>query len=198
MIRLFLLGFILIIGLIATIVSVILFFSFFKWIKRQLNFVQTYAKQQYQRWKIRQSEKQAEERMEKNIPVFLREASKRVTHIDQLSEQLSSKWQHLTNPLVKEAHEMLKDGMTDPGQAQLTRPYFAITLKALEGFIEALVDMKAAKQNADVMHEEEERQAKDTIEVLMNDTYKYRAKLESKKRFDFHVMMEVIKQRFGK
>ena len=198
MIRLFLLGFILIIGLIATIVSVTLFFSLFKWIKRLLYFSQIYVKQQYQKWKIRQSEKQAEERVKKNIPVFLREASKRVTHIDQLSEQLSSKWQHLTNPLVKETHEILKVGMANLEQAQLVRPYFTTTLKALEGFIEALVDMKAVNQDTDVMHVEEERQAKDTIEVLLNDTYKYRAKLESKKRFDFYVMMEVIKQRFGK
>ncbi len=194
MIRLFILGFITIIGLITTIVSIVVIFSLVKWVKqwtkKLLSTSKVFANQQHQNWKTRQAEK--------SIPTFLRDASKRMTHIDLLVNQLSSRWRHLTDPLITEAHEMLRMGLAKPEQAQLTRNYYTTTLKAVEGLVEVLVDMKATHQDTDVMQGAEKRKAKETIEILMNDTYKYRAKLESKKRFDFHVMMEVIKQRFGK
>lgn len=184
MLRLFLFGFISILLLITSILSILLVFNLIKWTKKLFASGKNFTHQQHQNWKTKQSEK--------NIPSYLREAKKRMDHIDRLNKQLTGKWQLLTSPLIKQSDDMLQLGITKPQQAEISRSFYTITLKATESFIEALVHMN------EVMQDLEEEKARDNIEVLLKDTYKYRAKLESKKRFDFHVMMEVMKQRFGK
>ncbi len=194
MIRLFILGFITIIGLIVTTISLIIIFNLVKWVKRWTKSIFSTSKvfidQQRQNWKTRQAEN--------NVPRFMRDASKRLAHVDLLVEQLPRKWQHLIDPLVKEAHELVRMGMEKSEQVGLIRNYYTTTLKAVERLIEGLVEMRSLHMNTDVMQETEERKAKEAIEILIKDTYKYQSKLVSKKKFDFHVMMEVIKQRFGK
>ncbi|MEE9351647.1 MAG: hypothetical protein V3U78_05260 [Thiotrichaceae bacterium] len=188
MIRLFIFGVIAVFGIVASVLSLFLVFAVIRWMKQLFFGSHDFVNKQYGDWKA----KKKTEQVEKSVPDFLRQGSLRLKHIDQYVNQLPEKWKLLLNPVIGDAHAMLAMGMSKPDQAQSARSFYTVTLKALEGFAETLVDMKMG------MQEEEEEKARQSIEVFMNDIYKYRAKFESKKRFDFHVMMEVIKQRIGK
>jgi len=184
MIRLIVLGFVLVLGLIATVVSLYLIFAIIRWIKRLFSTTTEFANTQHQDWKSRQSEK--------NIPVHLKEANKRLKRIQKHSEQLSAKWQFLLNPVIEGAQELINTGLEKPDQTQSIRTFYTVTLKTLESFTQTLVDVGSTLQKA------EEEKAKQSIELFMTDVYKYRSKVNSKKHFDFHVMMDMIKQRLKK
>ncbi len=196
MIRLFIFGVIAILGLIATILLLLLIFAAIRWAKRFFSSSQGFVNSQHQVWKDRQVKKKAEEKSEEeakeDTPEFLRQASQRLESIDKNATQLTEKWRLLLSPVIKASHEMLQRGIAKPEQAQLTRSFFTVTIKALEGFTETLVDMKG------VMQDKENEKARQSIAIFMDDIHKYRARFESKKRFDFQIMMEVIKQRLGK
>jgi len=184
MIRLFLFGLFLILGLVATIVSLYLVFAIIRWLKRLFSASTEFVNKQHQDWQNKQAEK--------HIPDYLRQANQLLTKTQQHAEQLTPKWQLLLSPVLDGSQYLLQVGMAKPEQTQSARSFFTVTLKALEGFTETLVDMNG------VMQDSEEEKARQNIEVFMTDIYKYRTKIESKKRFDFHVMMEVIKQRLKK
>ncbi|MEE9304055.1 MAG: hypothetical protein V3U84_09730 [Thiotrichaceae bacterium] len=188
MIRLFIFAVVAFLGLVVTILSLVLMFTIIRWIKRFFSGGQKFVNNQHEDWK----KKQAKQKAEASIPDFLKQASQRLDNIDQSAKQLTEKWQLLLNPVILDSHEMLQRGIAKPEQAHFSRNFFTVTLKALEGFTEALVDMNEG------MQDQEEEKARQNIAVFMNDIYKYRAKFEARKRFDFHVMMEVIKQRLGK
>ena len=188
MFRLFFFGFILIVGIVASVLSLFLIFAIIRWVKQLFSASSQFVNDQHKDWQAKQYDKEAE----KNMPGFLVEGKKRLQHINQQSDLLNEKWQLLLRPVIDDSQFLLNTAIDKPEQAQAARSFFTVTLKTLDGFTEALVDMKGVMQN------DEEEKAKQNIEVFMTDIYKYRAKIESKKRFDFHVMMEVIKQRLGK
>ncbi len=189
MIRVFVLGVtVVVLVLVVITFSLVLVFATIRLIKKLFFTGRDYVGGQYQRWKMERAAKEAEKR----VPDFLKQAGERLRHIDSQVEQLHPKWQGRMQPLIREAKTLWQRSLVNPEQSDNIRSFFTVTLKALEGLTQALLDMQGVMQPA------EAAKAQQNIERLMTDVYKYRARLESKKRFDFHVMMELIKQRLGR
>jgi len=187
-IRLFLLGIVVVIVSVVMLVSLWLIFYLTRTFRQLLFVSHEYIAQQYRLWRQGYKAKQAE----KGVPDFLRLANQRMQNIDRLVLRLDSEWQQQLHLILGYAHELVQKGVARPEQGVIIRSFYTVTLKALESFIQALLDMQ------ETMHADDEEKARQNIDLLMNDIYKYRARLESKKRFDFHVMMDVIKHRLGK
>ena len=192
MIRLFLLGVTILIGTVVTVLTLFFVFAVIRWLKQAFFSSKKFVMYQYQGFKDRREKKLQEEQEQEEMPAFLRQARKRLKQIKLRRGELAAKWQLLLDPVIKEAQELVDRGFSRPDQAHSARGFFTVTLKALEGFIGALIDMNG------VMQKDEEEKARRNIDVFMSDIYKYKAKLDSKKHFDFHVMMELVKQRLGK
>lgn len=175
---------IVVISTLALIASLFLIFAAIRW-SRQLFLASTqFISKQYQAWRTKKDES--------SIPDFLQSGKEQLSQVDQLTNELTPKWQSLLSPVIEGSQYLLSIGLNKPEQAEQARSFFTVTLKALASFTKALANMEGEMQEA------EEDKAKMNIEVFMNDIYKYRAKIEAKKRFDFHVVMEMIKQRIGK
>lgn len=184
MIRLFLLGLLALVSLIGLLLFIWLVFAIVKWVRRLAAAGNDYVGQQRQDWERRQAEKE--------LPDFLVAGIRRMEAIEQLSDKASNKWQLMLRPVVKQAQDVVDLGAARPEQAEMARSFFTVTLAAMEDFVQALADDHGLMQDA------EEEKAKQSLEVLSGDIQKYKAKLESKRRFDLQVMMEVLKQRLNK
>ena len=186
MLRLTLLPFVLLFG---SILFLLVSFYIYRKIKRGLHF--TYnkgaeiANEQQQKWKDKEQFKK--------LPEIVQKGFTNVESIEKSSRTLPKEWSDLVNPLVQKAKEILDEIASDKkienNKLTSMRTFFIHTLDALKQFVEKL--------NSDHKHMSvsETEKARQNINVIKADLLHHQQILHKKRKFDFDVLMDVIKAR---
>ena len=100
-----------------------------------------------------------------------------------------SDWQTLLKPLNSEMQRILNTTANDLDRAEKIRSFYNTSLPAYTAFV--------AKLKTDHMHLDsaEIQKAKENIAVLKEDFQRYEDGVQQARRFDFDVLMDVIKVR---
>lgn len=131
-------------------------------------------------------------RSRRDLPIYLQQGMERLARVKALSENLPERWALLLRPVVERAEAISDIVLEQPKRGEGVRSFFTVTLDALEGFVVSL------SNDHGVMGSVEEEKALQSLEVFEGDFIQYEDKLNSKRRFDFQVMTEVIKRRLRK
>jgi len=136
---------------------------------------------QQQRWKQRE--------MLKQQPDFIQKAHQQTEQIDADVEQLSAEWQVLLEPLNIAMKDILSISIGDAKRAEKVRSFYNTSLPAYASFV--------AKLKTDHLHLDavEKQKAVDNLTVFKTDFERYDASIQQARRFDFDVLMDVIKVR---
>ena len=131
-------------------------------------------------------------RSRRDLPIYLQQGVERLARVKALSKNLPERWSLLLQPIIKRAEEISDIVLEQPKRGEGVRGFFTVTLDALENFVVSL------SNDHGVMESVEEEKALQSLEVFEGDFIQYENRLNSKRRFDFQVMTEVIKQRLRK
>ena len=139
------------------------------------------ASEQQERWKRR-------EELSK-LPEFMQKAHQQSEQIEQDTTSLMSDWQALLEPLNSEMQRILSTTANDLERAEKIRSFYNTSLPAYATFV--------AKLKTDHMHLDsaEIQKAKENIAVFKEDFQRYEDGVQQARRFDFDVLMDVIKVR---
>ncbi len=186
------------------IVSTLLlgFITFFIYRKIKKIVLSTYKKsaelaaEKQQQWKDKENRKQFPELLQKGFETYDR--------INQISSKLPAEWSVDLKPLTIQAKQILdelafnvesikpdKKNTEDKKNDVINnmRTFFIHTLDALQQFVEKI------SQDANYMTEDQIKKAKENIKVLSADLAHHQNILDNKRKFDFDVLMDVIKAR---
>jgi len=136
---------------------------------------------QQQRWKQRELLKQQ--------PDFIQKAHQQTEQIEADIEGLSAEWQTLLEPLNIAMKDILNISIGDVKRAEKVRSFYNTSLPAYASFV--------AKLKTDHLHLDavEKQKALDNLTVFKTDFERYDASIQQARRFDFDVLMDVIKVR---
>lgn len=142
--------------------------------------VETLSEQQ-QRWKRREQLK--------SLPEFIQQAHQQSETIEQDTELLPAGWQASLRPLNSAMQTILNISVNDLPKAEKIRTFYNTSLPAYAGFV--------AKLRTDHLHldDEEKQKAVDNLAVFEADFAQYEQRIQAARRFDFDVLMDVIKVR---
>ncbi|PWQ94482.1 hypothetical protein [Leucothrix arctica] len=137
--------------------------------------------EQQERWKHR-------EELDK-LPDFMQKAYQQSEQIEQDTESLISDWQTLLKPLNSEMQQILNTTANNLERAEKNRSFYNTSLPAYAAFV--------AKLKTDHMHLDnaEIQKAKENLVVFTEDFQRYEGGVQKARRFDFDVLMDVIKIR---
>jgi cbb3-type cytochrome oxidase subunit 3 len=184
--------------LVLLVLSIILIWIIFRKVKKGVNYTvkkgAEIASDQQQKW--------TEKEQRKKLPVILQKGFSDYDKIDKLSSALPEEWSQPVLPLVNQSKDILDeiaiefDGADDSKNATLQnkklnsiRPFFIHSLDALLQFIEKLVS------DHQKMTAAETDKARQNITVFKADLLNHQETLHKVRRFDFDVVMDVIKAR---
>ena len=139
------------------------------------------ANEQQQRWKRREQMK--------SQPEYIQKAHKQSEQIETDTAELPEDWQSQLAPLNAEMQQILNITVGDEKRADKVRSFFNTSLPAYTSFV--------AKLKSDYAHLDEQETAKAAanIEVFEADFARYLGQIQQARRFDFDVLMDVIKVR---
>ena len=143
------------------------------------------ANGQQQKWK--------EKEQLKKLPNIIQKGFRDLKDIEASSSTLPNEWQVVVNPLVTQSKEILDEitfnSKVDNNKLNSMRSFFIHTLDALKQFVEKL--------NNDHKHmtANETKKARQNINVIKADLLHHKQILQKKRKFDFDVLMDVIKAR---
>jgi len=129
----------------------------------------------------------------KHLTDFIKDGIKRFDSIKKEVKNLPADWQGRIAELMDIADDIVTLAIDRPKQARSIRPFFTVTLKSFKRFVEALQDDYSLDQDS-----KEEQKALQNITVFKADMLQFQEKLNHARRFDFDVVMDVIRQRIGK
>ena len=139
------------------------------------------ATEQQERWKRREQLKA--------LPEFMQKAHQQSEQIEEDTEQLTSEWQALLKPLNSEMQKILSTTANDLTRGDKVRSFYNTSLPAYAKFV--------AKLRTDHMQLDaaEIEKAKANLAVFKQDFQRYDDGIQAARRFDFDVLMDVIKTR---
>lgn len=139
------------------------------------------ANEQQERWKRREQMK--------SQPEYIQKAHKQSEQVESDSELLPEQWRSQLAPLNAEMQQILNITVADEKRADKVRSFFNTSLPAYASFV--------AKLKSDHAHldEQETAKAEANIEVFDADFARYLGQIQQARRFDFDVLMDVIKVR---
>ena len=143
------------------------------------------ANQQQQKWKHKDQLKKQ--------PKLVQQGFSDLKQAEELTASLPEEWQTALQPLLTKASEILDEIIIDPEfenkKLDSMRSFFIHTLDALKQFTQKLnTDHKR-------MSDSEIETARENINVIDSDLLRYQKILQKKRKFDFEVLMAVIKAR---
>ncbi|MCK5918435.1 MAG: hypothetical protein KAG34_08415 [Cocleimonas sp.] len=139
------------------------------------------ALQQQEKWKLREKRKKLPEEIQKLIIQY--EA------LLESNNGLSEPWQNSMKPVYKALGDIVHILTAAPKKMNKVRTLFSVSIPALEKF------MTTIKADQKFMSEAETQKAQQNIEVISKDLQQHELILQKSRRFDFDVMMDVIKIR---
>ena len=136
---------------------------------------------QQQRWKLRELIKQQ--------PEFIQKAHQQSEQITADMAVLTAEWQALLTPLNESMQHILNISLGDAKRADKVRSFYNTSLPAYAAFV--------AKLKTDHLHLDavEKQKAIDNLAVFQADFERYDTNIQQARRFDFDVLMDVIKVR---
>ena len=136
---------------------------------------------QQQRWKQREALKQQ--------PEFIQKAHKQSEQIETDMAELPADWQASLVPLNTAMADILNISVADAKRADKVRTFYNTSLPAYASFV--------AKLKTDHLHLDavEKQKAMDNLAVFKADFERYDGSIQQARRFDFDVLMDVIKVR---
>ena len=139
------------------------------------------ATEQQDRWKRREQLK--------TLPEFIQKAHHQAEQVENDTESLISDWQVLLKPLNNDVQDILNTTANDLRRAGKIRSFYNTSLPAYAKFVGKL--RTDHMQLTDV----EVSKAKDNLAVFKEDFQRYDDSVQQARRFDFDVLMDVIKVR---
>ena len=136
---------------------------------------------QQQRWKQRE--------MLKTQPEFIQKAHQQSEQIEADVGELSPEWQALLKLLNVAMSDIISTSISDANRADKVRTFYNTSLPAYASFV--------AKLKTDHLHLDavEKQKAIDNLAVFKADFERYDNSIQQARRFDFDVLMDVIKVR---
>jgi hypothetical protein len=136
---------------------------------------------QQERWKQREALKKQ--------PDFIQKAYQQSEQIKKDSAELPEDWQAQLEPLNADMADILSISINDAKRADKVRTFYNTSLPAYASFV--------AKLKTDHLHldAEEKQKAIDNLAVFKTDFDRYDNSIQQARRFDFDVLMDVIKVR---
>ena len=136
---------------------------------------------QQQRWKLREALKKQ--------PEFIQKAYSQSEQIEKDTLELPSEWRTFVEPLNIAMADILNISVADAKRAEKVRTFYNTSLPAYASFI--------AKLKTDHLHLDaiEKQKAIDNLTVFKTDFERYDNSIQQARRFDFDVLMDVIKVR---
>jgi len=136
---------------------------------------------QQERWKQREILKQQ--------PDFIQKAHQQSEQVEQDTGELPPEWQALLAPLNTAMEDILTISIGDEKRAEKVRSFYNTSLPAYAAFV--------AKLKTDHLHLDavEKQKAIDNLAVFKTDFERYDSRIQQARRFDFDVLMDVIKVR---
>ena len=133
------------------------------------------------RWKQREALKQQ--------PDFIQKAHQQSEQIEKDTAELSPEWQALLAPLNASMTHILDISLGDAKRADKVRTFYNTSLPAYATYV--------AKLKTDHLHIDaaEKQKAVDNLGVFKADFERYDSSIQQARRFDFDVLMDVIKVR---
>lgn len=134
---------------------------------------------EYWRWK----------RSRKGKPDYYLKGDEVYSRIRVLRKKLPRSWLNEMQVMTDMSDRLFGLAQESEDHGKSFRRFFTVTLPAMESFMKALVE------DSSVMEESEEAMARENIAVFERDLQVYFDKGGSSRRLNFHILMEVIKQR---
>ena len=136
---------------------------------------------QQERWKQRE--------LLKKQPDFIQKAYQQSEQVKTDAAELPEEWQAQIEPLNVDMTDILSISINDAKRADKVRTFYNTSLPAYASFV--------AKLKTDHHHldAEEKQKAIDNLTVFKDDFDRYDSHIQQARRFDFDVLMDVIKVR---
>lgn len=133
----------------------------------------------------------------KKLPKIVQKGYDDYQSIDDAINQLPLKWQlklmplkHKSNNLILEiSHHLITDEAFERSKLNSLRSFFNHSLDAFKQLSQKLVS------DHKTLSEEESQRAKENIIIIYNDLIRHEKILHKKRKFEFDVLMDVIKAR---
>lgn len=142
------------------------------------------ASEQKQKWKLREQRKR--------LPREIQNLILKYEELYEVNNALSDKWQASLVPVYDALRDIVHILSAAPKKRNKVRGLFSVSMPALEKFIETV------KSDQQFMDEVEITKAQQNIAVITKDLLEHEAVLQKSRRFDFDVLMDVIKVRLKK
>ncbi|PID44303.1 MAG: hypothetical protein CSB47_11370 [Proteobacteria bacterium] len=139
------------------------------------------ANEQQERWKQREKIK--------SQPDFVQKAHQQSEQIKYDTKALPAEWQERLTPLNAAMQGVMAITISDDKCAEKVRSFFNTSLPAYAAFV--------AKLKSDYRHLDEQgtNKAKESLSIFKQDFERYLEQIQQARRFDFDVLMDVIKVR---
>lgn len=136
---------------------------------------------QQERWKQREALKKQ--------PEFIQKAYQQSEQTEKDVVELPAEWQSLLEPLTVAMTDILNISISDAKRADKVRSFYNTSLPAYAAFV--------GKLKTDHLHLDavEKQKAMDNLAVFKADFERYDSSIQQARRFDFDVLMDVIKVR---
>lgn len=139
------------------------------------------ATQQQEKWKQREQRKK--------LPREIQALILQYEQLLELNDDLSDSWQEALQPIYNSLGDIVHILSASPKKINKVRHLFNTSLPAFDKFVVTL------KENQKFMNNAETQKAKDNIAVISKDFQQHEQVLHRSRRFDFDVLMDVIKIR---
>lgn len=136
-----------------------------------------------------QQQKWAEREQRKKLPNIIQKAYQQMDSIQTNLQALPDQWKMPLSPVVEQTQDILYKVSSSPDKTDQIRSFFNQTLGALLQLVEKL------KTDYAFMDAEQTDKARQNITVIKADLIQHQQKMDKLKRFDFDVVMDVIKAR---
>ncbi len=136
-----------------------------------------------------QQQKWAEREQRKKLPAIIQKAYQQMDSIQKNLDALPDQWRLPLSPVVEQTQDILYKVSSSPDKTDQIRRFFNQTLGALQQLVEKL------KTDHAFMDAAQTDKARQNITVLKADLIQHQQKMDKLKRFDFDVVMDVIKAR---
>lgn len=139
------------------------------------------ALQQQKKWKRREKRRK--------LPNEIQQLIVQYETLLESNNVLSTSWQNSMQPVYKALGDIVHILTANPKKINKVRTLFSVSLPALEKFITTI------KADQKFMSAIETQKAQHNIDVIYNDLQQHEQVLQKSRRFDFDVIMDVIKVR---
>jgi vacuolar-type H+-ATPase subunit E/Vma4 len=175
--------------LLVFVVSVIATVFLLRKLWNKLTHATTQAMQKGSDLVLQQKKKWQQREKRKKLPSELQQLIVQYEALLEANTTLTEPWQQALKPVYTTLGDIVRILTTAPKKRNKVRPLFSVSLPALEKFISTIeADQK-------FMDDTEIKKAHHNIDVIYKDLQQHENILQKARRFDFDVIMDVIKIR---